>query len=164
MTTTNPADILRRAARCLSRHGWRQGALYTDDTTDTPSRTPAACALGAIGMAAFGHRIPDELDDRAEWRDYKRASNALDDYLTLTGAKNTVPVTDDDSTDSASVGDWNDAPGRTAGEVIAALNAAADEYDWTHATDDDLETYAEHEYSNDRLPTRDGFLAWRGAR
>jgi hypothetical protein len=129
-----PADVLRGAACYLDLHGWRQGALYTDDrhTTDTPSITPAACALGAIGMAAFGERIPDNPDHRPEWRDYKRATNALDDYLALTGAKNSVPVTDDDSTDSASVGDWNDAPGRTAAEVIAALNAAADDYERTH--------------------------------
>jgi hypothetical protein len=134
MSTISPADILRGAARYLHQHGWRQGALYADDehTTRTPSPTPAACALGAIGMAAFGERIPDHPEQRPGWRDYQRASNALDDYLTDTGAKNTVPVRDDDSTDNASVGDWNDAPGRTAAEVIAALHAAADNYDRTH--------------------------------
>jgi uncharacterized protein DUF6197 len=131
-----PADILRGAARYLQLHGWRQGALYTDaeHTTDPPSLTPPACALGAIGMAAFGHRIPDHspVDADAGWRDYQHASDALDDYLTLTGAKTTVPELYQDCRDGISVGDWNDAPGRTLAEVTATLNAAADAWDRQH--------------------------------
>jgi hypothetical protein len=84
-------------------------------------------------MAALGQRLQDVADDnRPEWRDYTRASNALDDYLILTGAKNTVPTRDDDCPDDATVGDWNDAPGRTASEVITALLAAADEWERQH--------------------------------
>jgi hypothetical protein len=129
-----PADILRGAARYLQLHGWRQDGLYGDDefTTDTPSRTPAACALGAIGMAAFGHRIPNHYDESAEWAAYRQSSNILDDYLTLTCAKDTVPILDANYADGVSVGDWNDAPGRTAEQVIAALNAAADEWERQH--------------------------------
>jgi hypothetical protein len=130
-----PADILRGAARYLQLHGWCQGHLYATSghTGDLPPLGPPACALGAIGIAALGQRLQDVADDnRPEWRDYTCASAALDDYLTLTGAKNTVPTPDGDSPDDASVGDWNDAPSRTAEDVIAALLAAADEWDRQH--------------------------------
>jgi hypothetical protein len=129
-----PADILRGAARYLQLHGWTQGNLYAD-TGHTTNASPfgvAACALGAIGMAALGKRVQDDPEFPDEWREYQRASNALDDYLTITGAKNTVPAPNGESPDAASVGDWNDAPGRTAEEVIAALLAAADEWERQH--------------------------------
>jgi hypothetical protein len=124
-----PAVILRGAARYLQLHGWHQGTLYAAGTS---AITPAACALGAIGMAAFGHRLPDPQDHWVDWSDYQAASNALDDYLTLTGAKDDVPDLHDIDADSPSVGDWNDAPARTATEVVAALNAAADEWERLH--------------------------------
>jgi hypothetical protein len=114
-----PADILRGAARYLQLHGWHQGDLYAD----TPAAiTPPACALGAIGMAAFGGRISTAEDGRDE-SDYRHATDALIDYLYLTGA---------DVAGTGSLGDWNDEDGRTAAEVIAALNAAADEWDRQH--------------------------------
>jgi hypothetical protein len=54
-----PAAVLRGAAAYLQRHGWIRGAYY--DATDHPF--PAACAVGAIGMAAHGRRttIPGRL-------------------------------------------------------------------------------------------------------
>jgi hypothetical protein len=124
-----PADILRGAAQYLQLHGWHQGSNYA---TGPHTLTPPACALGAIGMATFGHRIPDDQDHRADWRHFQRASDALDDYLTLNGAKTTIPELPEQYGDCASVGDWNDAPGRTVGEVITALEAAADEWDRQH--------------------------------
>jgi hypothetical protein len=135
ITEVTPAVILRGAARYLQLHGWIQGLLYADD----PSLTPAACGLGAIGMAAFGRRLPtyEDVPAPAEWRDYNRACDALDDYLNLTGAKAAAFLDDidhwaDETTDGAEVNDWNDEIGRTADEVIAALNAAADQWDNTH--------------------------------
>jgi hypothetical protein len=124
-----PADILRGAARYLQLHGWIQGSLYAGTPSDAaaPVIGPAACAQGAIGMAAFGHRIQAADESRAEWRDYQRASNALADYLELTGATGW-----NHDGDPISVGDWNDVTGRTADEVIAALNTAADEWERQH--------------------------------
>ncbi len=126
---STPADILRGAARYLRLHGWTQGSLYADapPVTAAPVIGPAACAQGAIGMAAFGRRIQDADENCAEWRDYQRASNALADHLELAGATRW-----NHDGDPISVGDWNDAAGRTAEEVIAALNAAAEEWERQH--------------------------------
>jgi hypothetical protein len=114
-----PADVLRGAALYLQLHGWTQSVMYA---ANLPIVTPPACAIGAIGMVAFGERATTALVDRAEWRDYQRATNALADYLY------TVDGTEEDF----SVGAWNDTPGRSAGQVIAALNAAADEWEAQH--------------------------------
>jgi hypothetical protein len=128
-----PADILRGAALYLQLHGWHQGNLYADN--DPAILTPAACTQGGIGMATFGRRIPSE--DRActhpaEWRDFKRACDFLNDHLNLTGAK-PAPMEDQEDWEGPSVGDWNDDPDRTFAQVHAALIAAADEWDRLHA-------------------------------
>jgi hypothetical protein len=158
-----PADILRGAACYLELHGWIQGNYYQPVTTDP---FPAACGVGAISMAAFGvltyapFNLPFE-----ERRDFHRALDAVTDYLRRTDPQSDDPdgheLADDDEYSPYA---WNDSPGRTAEQVITTLRGAADDYDWTHATEGDLETYAEHEYDNERLPTREGFLAWLGAR
>ncbi|MEU5826571.1 DUF6197 family protein [Micromonospora tulbaghiae] len=154
-----PADILRCAARYLELHGWTQGVYYRV-THDTPF--PPACAAGAIGMAAHGRCIwlPHDVKSKPGARDYTRALDALSDFLDLNEPQ-PRETEDDDPTCPLS---WNDRPGQRAEQVIAALRAAADSYDWDHATEDELETYAEHAYGNEQLPTRDGFLAWLGAR
>jgi hypothetical protein len=111
---SSPADILRRAACYLLTHGWRQGGLYAGS-----SHTPAACAIGAIGMAACGGRLAP-TNPRGARPTYRAAVTVLHTYLhRVTGGQ------------YRSIGAWNDAPGRTAAEVIAALHAAADDYDHT---------------------------------
>jgi len=132
VTDVTPADLLRGAALYLQLHGWHQGSLYADDDPTNP--TPAACSQGGIGMAAFGQRIPEHAptSHRNEWRDFKRASDFFNDYLNLTGAK-PAPAEDQEDWEGPSVGDWNDEPDRTAGQVHAALIAAADEFERTHA-------------------------------
>ncbi|MBQ1009517.1 hypothetical protein KBX53_00795 [Micromonospora sp. M51] len=153
-----PADTLRCAARYLEIRGWTQGAYY--GTEDTPF--PPACAAGAIGMAAHGHlkSIPHDGPTRDGARDYTRALDALATYLDFHQPQPRA-TEDDDPTCPLT---WNDRPGQTAEQVISTLRDAADDYDWTHATEDDLETYADHEYSQERLPTRAGFLVWRATR
>jgi Ser/Thr protein kinase RdoA (MazF antagonist) len=119
-----PAVTLRAAALYLTRYGWIQGRYYARPAA--PTLTPAACALGAIGMAAYGQPLDEpQLDRHPNWPDFIRAEYALREYLDL------IPYRDDDPAES-SVHEWNDAPGRTVGEVIAALNAAADAWDATH--------------------------------
>ena len=148
-----PADILRCAARYLELHGWNQGTYYAP-TEDNPF--PPACVDGAIGMAAYGRVTFLALapDRDPAFRDYTRAVTYLVDYLdlnTFTGCDNPNPF------------DWNDRPTRTAEQVITTLRAAADDYDWSHATADDLETYADACVWAEKHPTREGFLAWRAA-
>ncbi|MEU5529480.1 hypothetical protein ABZ744_21350 [Micromonospora chersina] len=152
-----PADILRCAARYLELHGWIQRDYYSN----AASPFPPACVLGAIGMAAHGRLIALPCNSGSGRREARRARKYLTAYLTDTGML-TIPANDWQSWPTAT--DWNDRDGQTAENVIATLRAAADNYDWTHASADQLETYAEHEYANEQLPTREGFLAWLGAR
>lgn len=94
------AQDLRAAADILKRDGWTQGAYYDD--------TGCHCAMGAIATAL--NVISTEPGDltEAEW---ERWSDDVDHLAKHLG----------DDVDS-----WNDAPGRTADEVIAALHLAAD--------------------------------------
>lgn len=132
VTDVTPADILRGAALYLQRHGWHRGSLYADN--DSTNLTPAACAQGGIGMAAFGQRIPAHARcyGAADWRTFQRASNFFNDYLNLSGAK-ASPTDEQEPWEGPSIGDWNDEPGRTFDEVHAALLAAADEWERLHA-------------------------------
>jgi hypothetical protein len=149
-----PADILRGAARYLEIHGWHRRDYYA--TTTVPF--PAADVAGAIGMAAHGgfHDVP--CLDGPNVRDYTRAYAYLTTYLVDQGA-----IADDPDRGPMNVDWWNDQPTQTAGNVAATLRAAADEYDWQHATDDDLETYADICVWREEHPDRDGFLAWKKA-
>ncbi|MEU1394841.1 hypothetical protein ABZ403_02045 [Micromonospora zamorensis] len=113
-----PADLLRMAALYLRRHGWTQGDYYA---VVFDALTPRACVSGAIGMSTYGMAtcIPFTAN-RTERRDYHAASRALADFLCLKT--------------STELFEWNDRPGRTAAEVIHALNAAADRWDSLHTT------------------------------
>ncbi len=152
-----PADILRGAARYLELHGWIQRDHYSNQG----GPFPPACAIGAIGMAAHGRLVTLPCTGGPGRSDARRARNYLTAYLTDTGVL-TIPA--DDYRPWPTVIDWNDRPDQTAVAVIASLHAAADEYTWTHATDEQLETYAEAAYADECVPTREGFLDWLGAR
>jgi len=129
--TVTPADILRYAALYLYRHGWHQGDMFADP--DQP--TPPACAQGAIRMAVCGSPTvaytadTSLMVDRAigefacwlAWND----PGYLDEFKQF-------DLHDDDTALDQVAGDWNDEPDRTADEVIAALNAAADSWDRIH--------------------------------
>ena len=153
-----PADILRGAARYLEIHGWTQRDHYSNQG----GPFPPACALGAIGMAAHGHLVVLPCNSGPGRRDARRARQYLTDYLTDLGI--IAAPADEWDTTPATVYDWNDRDDQTAETVIATLHAAADEYVFEHATDDERETYAQNELDHDRLPTREGFAAWLGAR
>jgi hypothetical protein len=116
---TSPARTLRDAALYLSRHGWCQYAYYT---MPAPTPTPPACAVGAIAVVCYGEPVdPVVFDDEPEWVDFDTAVTAADHHLTVTVG-----------TDLYS---FNDSPHRTAGQVIAALYAAADAFDEAHGGD-----------------------------
>ncbi|MEV6845463.1 hypothetical protein [Actinoplanes sp. NPDC051411] len=150
-----PADIMRGAALYLEIHGWHQRDYYA--TTSEPF--PAADVAGAIGMAAHGgfHDVPSIAGPHV--RDYIVAYAYLTTYLLDQGE---IAPRDDDPL--SNVNQWNDDPSQTVEKVTATLRSAADEYDWQHASEDDLETYGENELDYDRVPTREGFLAWLAAR
>jgi hypothetical protein len=114
-----PGRTLRHAALYLTRHGWIQGAYY--DQTATVF-TPAACAVGAIGMVCYGGPVDApalNFEDEA-WPDFNEAVEYLEDYLS-----DTYPGDVD-------VYEFNDVKGQTADRVVAAVSAAALEWDRTH--------------------------------
>jgi hypothetical protein len=165
-----PADVLRGAARYLELHGWIKSSYYGD--TSIPF--PPACADGAIGMAAFGGvtTCPGRQGDNPDFRDYNRAYHYFRDYLDQRGWKPLCDpwcgLEDGDCLCNTSADDivflWNDDDQTIAEDVVRALCNAADEYDWQHASKNDLETYADICAWREEHPDRDGFLAWLAAR
>lgn len=157
-----PADILRGAATYLELHGWFQGdyyATFTGGIAVSAEPFPAADVAGALGMAAHGelHDVPFLAGPNKT--DCHNAYQWLSAYLADQGE-----ITPPEGDGPHHMSKWNDHDNQSAEHVIAVLRAAADQYDWQHASEDDLETYAENELDNDRVPTREGFLAWRAAR
>jgi hypothetical protein len=138
-----PADILRLAAIYLRRHGWTQGdyyALPTDQAeAESLNPTPPACALGAIGMAIYGTPVADPFHlgsvDEAVFR---YTSEVLRDHLELN-----VFGPPERWQDTVSVSSWNDDYAYTADEVIAALEAAAKEWEHYHPATDASDTVAD---------------------
>jgi hypothetical protein len=125
-----PAQTLRGAALYVQRHGWTQHHYYWR----TPGKLPAACALGAIGMAAHGQALDNPQDiTLPAWLAFHGAYETLNDYLELGGH---YTVLDEDLFDQSSIGNWNDHTDQTAEQVIAALHAAADHWDNHHRTQD----------------------------
>jgi len=130
---STPAGILRHAALYLQRHGWHQRAYYgatpgTDDVSAATyyGATPPACVLGAIGMAVHGQAHPDPLDPELPHASaFSAAYGTLADHLILT---NLSWIDSDEDTISG----WNDHRDQSIGEVIAVLNAAANEWDRLH--------------------------------
>lgn len=160
-----PADILRCAARYLELRGWTQGDPY--ELADRLA-FPPACTLGAITAAVYGY--PASIQDRQigdDATDALRDSTVrcLADFLWQDGR---VPEFDYHGalccSNTEIVSGWNDDATQTLPDVLGILRAAADDYDWSHATEDDLETYADACVWAEKHPTREGFLAWRAAR
>jgi hypothetical protein len=108
MTAQVAAD-LRAAADVLERDGWTQFQFH-EVSVDACKH----CALGAIASAVTGDFWP-----RVEQLTQVESSRFHDARLSLSNhlLSNRLP---------RSVTSFNDAPGRTASEVIAALRAAAD--------------------------------------
>jgi hypothetical protein len=119
-----PAETLRDAALYLERRGWYRSEFF--DFEADPA-FPPACAVGAARVALFGEPLAGltRVQDQA----LNAVLVVLADYLT-------DPRDDDDLaylySPTNRIGDWNDAYGRTADEVIATLRAAADDWDRTH--------------------------------
>ena len=90
------AQDLRAAADVLERDGWTQ-QMFCDPSTG------ARCVMGSLD-AVYGPRDSRGVGDPNEAIAYIRLTEVI----------------------GPRVIQWNDAPGRTADEVIAALRAAAD--------------------------------------
>ncbi|SBT69197.1 hypothetical protein GA0070622_6316 [Micromonospora sediminicola] len=124
-----PADLLRMAALYLRRHGWHQGTYYAP----TDSLTPPACAVGAIGMACAGYRAEHfyglDPDTQVTFRQTVGVLTVyLDDHAPVFHIDEDGYLLDEHTSPYS----WNDDPGRTAEQVITALESAADEWDRLH--------------------------------
>lgn len=97
------ALVFRRAAQILQARGHGKGR-YSDENG-------CVCAVGAL-MAAEGH------DPDIDFPDLSESSSVW--LLSARVFSNTV-----DSDPIERIADWNDAPERTIGEVVAELLAAA---------------------------------------
>lgn len=99
------AAVLSEAADLLSRPGaWTQESWFrtkTGKATHRPGNATCMCAEGALAIAARVH--PSDV--------YKHPAACALARL--------IPSTFTD------IPDWNDAPGRTQAEVVAALREAA---------------------------------------
>jgi hypothetical protein len=113
-TGADPASTLRAAALYLVRHGWTQGAFYEQTTSVF---TPAACMAGALGMVCYGRQVeaPANNVDDPGYGAFAAAAQHLDDWLFVWHGVLAYG--------------FNDTPGRTIGDVIRALDDAADQWD-----------------------------------
>lgn len=97
---------LRAIANLIEKNGWTRGEFYTEVEGLEPPDCPV-CSMGAIYTVAEGH----PAGGSGEWAAVQRvvqAKIAMDKYV------------------SGNVISWNDAPGRTAEEVISAFRDCAD--------------------------------------
>lgn len=96
-----PVEVLRKAKALIEERGWTQGEYV--------SRDGAHCARGACYVASGSHVLPmypvGHIDDSANDAQYALASAIGKELL-------------------HSVSDWNDEPGRTKKEVLAAFDKA----------------------------------------
>ena len=99
---TTPADLLRGAALYIARHGFHQDDMFANLT----QLAPAACAMGAIRMAACGSATAAYTDSQAALAN--ATIGHLAEHIRLTAA----PWYSGDS--DFVVADWNDEPTRTA--------------------------------------------------
>ncbi|GFJ76460.1 DUF6197 family protein [Phytohabitans houttuyneae] len=143
----SPADTLRGAGLYLIRHGWHQGDMF--DQADPEVAFPPACGLGAIRMALVGTAeigadtwSPQTVEAFAAavmaWAEHLFTCYGEPDPAAVPLGRATAwhdeAATAEMSWPEQIVVDWNDAYDRNAGQVIAALNGAADEWFRKHRT------------------------------
>lgn len=107
--------VLRKAAGLLETTGWLQYRICGARLTSEEGRM---CVRGAIAMAATGDPYAPFYSSRNQGSSEALAAvRALQRYLSRSTWKQHP---NDD------IVRWNDKPGRTRAEVVAALRAAAD--------------------------------------
>lgn len=132
-----PSEILDNAANILLRDGWHQGMYYeevnyTGGTAEdyqaaskAANQTAPCCQAGAITRAAFGYAWvgfpkPNELATLHDRRERDAAVAKANGYM------RDLVFSLGEGEEYTSTVAWNDAPGRTKDEVVAALRAAAE--------------------------------------
>lgn len=112
-----PADILEKAADFLEGTGWTQNQTF--DTID--GEIVGACLSGACWLGASGLTEQDVITQADEW-----GVRRVDDDGRVIGGLAILPLAwsaiEKAQHDPVN---WNDAPERTAAEVIDLLKATA---------------------------------------
>jgi hypothetical protein len=121
-----PADTLRNAAAYLAEHGWIQGMAFADHT----AATPAACAYGAIRMAAGG--TPTRHTTAEQDTTIGHAIESLAMHLYPGRFRGDIASTVRSA--QKLVTEWNDHRNTTADAMVAALTGAALAWDRRHHT------------------------------
>lgn len=121
----NTSDILNRAADLIEEKGWTSGSGWPGEAEYGGSEMGGLCLEGGI-MAALGLNYGQRWDDIFKTCPAVHAVNA---YL--------------ERDEGYALYDWNDAPGRTAAEVIEVLRACAVIEAAREEQDAAWETYAE---------------------
>lgn len=100
------SEILRKAADVIRARGWYQGNVGSDPDAESSC---SVCAVGAMRIAATGQQSPWTLVGTGG-SEYWEARAELDETIAHTGDR--TPH-------------WNDTDGRTADEVLVALESTA---------------------------------------
>jgi hypothetical protein len=127
-----PADTLRDAAAYLAEHGWIQGEAFATTTAEQP----ACCVYGAIRIACGGSPrayVTSDQDIAISRAMYALAIHLHPGYRPHHRDGNLNPFIPAQRI----VTGWNDQQ-TAADDVIAALHAAADEWDRHHCSGHDI--------------------------
>jgi hypothetical protein len=123
LTVPETAAVLHAAADRIERQGWNVGDYSSNCYCPAHVDSVRLCALGAINVAAGltpnGARMKTTLP-----LSEGRACIAIE---ALADAVHSPCADDTDCYVSDVIGDWNDAEGRTAGQVMDQLRRTADE-------------------------------------
>lgn len=122
---THLAEIYTKAADVIRTNGHAKGDFY--NIPETPLGIELGrcewpvCAAGALSVAVFGDPVPprEGEDGRAEFDAVVARLNARIEDFHLHGFHGEPPV--------LRLAGWNDADGRTADDVVAALEQTARE-------------------------------------
>jgi hypothetical protein len=106
------AVVLEEAANIIRRNGFHKGSMFRVLAGTRAAECPV-CTWGALAIAACG---TPELPTNREVRQVLPVVQALARFLGLGTAGEDAMWT---------IPDWNDAPDRTAEQVINALESAA---------------------------------------
>ncbi len=108
-------QVYRRAVEVIDERGWYQGYFVDPEGCKV-------CAAGALALVLGGTPTSENADGPEVIWPAGRDGTALRSYWyrAVAGLAHAI---------RRGVGEWNDAPGRTIGEVKAALLLAAEEHD-----------------------------------
>jgi hypothetical protein len=112
ITPEQTAADCRAVADVIERNGWHQGGYYFAEAGKLPGDS-RVCALGAINVVSHGFPWSPLWHTAGRERGASLVM-AITGYILASGHAGDTLV------------DWNDTPGRTAEEVIAAFRACAD--------------------------------------